>query len=571
MKTISFWHHRRRLILIAPVILCMLVLTGCEAVQVDSVYEHGVVATSAPLATALGVKVLQQGGNAFDAAVAVGFALAVVHPEAGNIGGGGFAVIRHTESEEVRALDFRETAPAAASADMFLDEEGNVIEDATTVGALAAGVPGTVAGLHELWRTYGSLPWEELIGYAAEMADTGFVVSDDLSSSLARHRSALTQYRETRDTFFPEGATPPPGSVMKLKPLARTLYRIAAEGPDGFYGGEVADSIVATMEAHGGLITHQDLADYDAIWRTPIMFEFDSLKIYSMPPPSSGAIVLGQILKLLEPFSFDGWTPATPEYIHLFTETARLAYADRAEHLGDPSFYDIPVQLLDSGYLERRRALIDPSHASPSTVVRPSLPPAETSDETTHYSVCDVAGNMVAVTYTINTSFGSKLIVGGAGFLLNNEMDDFVAKPGVPNVYGLVGGEANKIEPGKRMLSSMTPTLILREEQPYLILGSPGGSKIITTVAQTILNITRFDYTLAEAVAEPRFHHQWLPDVLYLEKDAYDITVKQSLIGLGHYVQEREPFGDVQAIAIDVTNLKSVVADPREAGKADGY
>ncbi len=571
MNSKQFFNRRRRLCLIAPVILCLLLLAGCDSVQVEKVYEHGVVTTAAPLATEVGMKVFNEGGNAFDVAVAVGFALAVVYPEAGNIGGGGFAVVRHGESEEIRAIDFRETAPEAATEDMFLDEDSNVIADATTLGALAAGVPGTVAGLYTLWEEYGTMDWDQLVGYAAGLADTGFVVSEDLSTSLGQNRSGLTRFQVTEETFFPDGLTPQPGELVQFRQLARTLYMIAAEGPDAFYRGEVADSIVATMQEYGGLITHGDLANYESIWREPLRFEFDSLQVYSMPPPSSGGIVLGQILKLLQSKSFDAWTPDTPEYIHLFTEMARLAYADRAEHLGDPSYWHIPGELLDSVYLQRRRSLVDPLHATPSNTVRPGLPPADNSDQTTHYSVCDNEGNMVSVTYTINTAYGSKLVVGGAGFLLNNEMDDFAVKAGVPNTYGLVGGEANKIERGKRMLSSMTPTIVLKGKQPYLILGSPGGSKIITSVAQTILNFTRFDQTLGQAVTQPRFHHQWLPDVLYVEEGAYDITVIQTLIRFGHNVQERAPYGDVQAIYIDETGLMSAVPDPRGAGEAAGF
>lgn len=563
--------HRRRSLLIAPVFLFCLLLSACDSAKVTQLYEQGALATAAPIATDVGEKILRDGGNAFDVAVAVGFALAVVHPQAGNIGGGGFAVLRDGSTGDITTLDFREVAPRAATTDMFLDDTGAVIEKASTVGARAAGVPGTVAGLYALWQAHGSMPWETVVRPAALLADSGFIVDEYLAASLETFAPQLAQFEETRAVFLPDGRPPRVGERLIQKDLAATLYAIATQGPDGFYTGPVADSIVATMRKYDGLITPEDLAAYEPEWRTPVHFRFDSLDIYSMAPPSSGGIIVGQILGLMEPYRFTGWTPETPEYIHLFTEAARLAFADRAEHLGDPDFYDVPATLLDSAYLDRRRRLLDSLHATSSDLIRPGLPPHGESDQTTHYSVCDAAGNMVSITYTINTSYGAKLVVGGAGFLLNNEMDDFSVAPGIPNTYGLVGGEANAIEPGKRMLSSMSPTIVLLRDQPFLIVGSPGGSKIITTVAQTILNFTRFDHTLKEAVTQPRFHHQWLPDILYLEKGGFDINTLQGLIRYGHNVQEREPYGDVQAIHIDHTGFMSGASDPRGRGTIGGF
>lgn len=561
---------RRRWLLVAPVLCCGLFLLTCDNASVTRFYDRGVVVTAAPIATDIGVQVFASRGNAFDAAVAVGFALAVVHPQAGNIGGGGFAVIREAKTGMIRTLDFRETAPTAATPDMFLDSSGAVIENASVVGARAAGVPGTVAGLHALWKEYGSLPWEELVGMAASLADSGFVVDEPLGREFQQYRSELSQFEETGRIFAPGGRTPAAGEKFVQTDLGSTLQLIASEGPPGFYGGQVADSIVATMQKHGGLITHDDLLAYRAEWREPIHFRFDSLDIYSMAPPSSGGLIIAQILKLLEPYRFTAWSPNAPEYIHLFAEMSRLAFADRAEYLGDPEFFDVPRGLLDSGYLDRRRNLVDSLHASNSADIRPGLEGRSESDQTTHFSVCDAAGNMVAITYTINTSYGSKLVVGGAGFLLNNEMDDFAIKPGVPNTYGLIGGEANKIEPGKRMLSSMAPTLVLLNKEPFLIVGSPGGSKIITAVAQTLFNFSRFNQTLSQAVTQPRFHHQWLPDVLYLEAVGFDINTKQALIRYGHNVEEREPYGDVQAIYINTAGLMTGASDPRGRGTVGG-
>lgn len=544
---------------------------GCAGVEYTRYFEQGVVVTAAPIATDIGVNILKSGGNAFDAAVAVGFALAVVHPEAGNIGGGGFALVRDGSDGKIKALDFREAAPLAATEKMYLDENDEVRVDASTYGALAAGVPGTVAGLYELWLAHGSLPWEQLVTPAAKLADTGFVVDGYLAESLAEYSEGLAGFEATTRQFLSGGQPPVVGQRLSQPELAATLYLIAAEGPDGFYRGKVADKIVATMQAHGGLITQSDLENYTIKWRSPIKFRFDSLDIYSMPPPSSGGICVGQILSCLQPHEFAAWSPKSIEYIHLFAEAARLAFADRSEHLGDPDYYDVPSELLGQQYLKRRAALIDPDQATPSQQVTPGAPGISESDQTTHYNVCDSLGNMVAITYTLNAAYGCKLVVEGAGFLLNNEMDDFSIKPGYPNIYGLVGGEANKIEPGKRMLSSMSPTLVMLNDRPFMALGSPGGSKIITVVAQAIVNFTRFGLTLNETVAQPRFHHQWLPDVLYLEQGSFDINVIQGLIVRGHSVKEREPYSDLQIIHYSEDGLIAGASDPRGGGTVGGF
>ena len=548
----------------------LLLVAGCDSLQVTKYCERGVAVSVSPVASEVGREIFERGGNAFDAAVGMGFVLSVVYPQAGNIGGGGFAVVRDGQTGRVEALDFREQAPLAATEDMYLDEEGDVVENLSTHGALSVGVPGTVAGLHELWKRYGSLPWEELVTIAADLADTGFTVDVRLAEALVNYREELSGFAETGELFFPEGRPPAAGEKLVLSDFAATLRLIAAEGPRAFYTGEIADKLIACMESHNGLIGRDDLREYRAVWREPVSFTFDSLDIFSMSPPSSGGIVLGQVLKLLEPYDFSRYSPGSAEYIHLFCESSRLAFADRSIHLGDPGYYDIPAALLDSEYLAARRQKIALDHAGSSNDIQPGDPTTYEPDQTTHYSVCDNEGNMVAVTTTLNASFGSGLVVAGAGFLLN-EMDDFSIKLGHPNLYGLVGAEANKIEPGKRMLSSMSPTLVLKDGRPFLILGSPGGSRIITTVAQAILNFSRFNLSAGETVVQPRFHHQWLPDMIHLEAGAFDVGTKQTLIRYGHHIRERSPFGDLQMIYIGPTGLMTGASDPRGGGAVAGY
>jgi gamma-glutamyltranspeptidase/glutathione hydrolase len=575
MLSLRFIRRWKWLFVIIAALSAVWCLTGCSGISVTTYYSKGALATAAPIATNVGMKVFAEGGNAFDVAVAVGFALAVVHPEAGNIGGGGFATIRDGKTGAVRVLDFRETAPMAATETMFLGPDSAVVEGLSTVGAKASGVPGTVAGLHELWERYGTIPWENLVGIAAALADTGFVVDSGLAASFAEHKQQLSLYPATETIFVPSGETPRAGDRFVQSDLSRTLYIIAAGGTDGFYNGQIADSIVSTMSEYGGLITKEDLAAYTPVWREPIHFRFDSLDIYAPPPPSSGGIAIAQILKILEPFDFSGYSPKSAGYIHLFCEASRFAYADRSEYLGDPAFYQVPVKaLLDSSYLARRRDMIDMHHALPADQIRPGLltgVPGAESDQTTHFSVCDSTGNVVSLTYTLNTSFGSKLTASGSGFLLNNEMDDFSVKPGVPNTYGLIGGDANKVEPGKRMLSSMSPTLILRRGKPFMAVGSPGGSKIITTVAEAIIDYTRFDLSPEATVALPRFHDQWIPDVLYLEKGGYDINVRQALIRYGYTVEDRDPYSDLQIVVFGGDGLMAGASDPRGRGTSGGF
>jgi gamma-glutamyltranspeptidase/glutathione hydrolase len=561
-------------LILAAITVFSFLLFSCDTLTVEKFYKNGVVATSSPIASDVGLKVLKNGGNAFDAAVAVGFAMAVCLPEAGNIGGGGFALVYNNKSGEVTALDFRETAPAKATADMYLDEHGIVVRNSSLIGAKAAGVPGTVAGLYELWKKYGSLEWSELIQPAIDLADTGFIINDYLAESFSTYEKSLRTFPETEDLFLKNGAVLKKGERLIQSDLAGTLNRISRDSTDGFYAGEMADFIVQTMQKHGGLIDHDDLRGYQPVWRRPVNFSFDdTLSIYSMPPPSSGGVIFGQILKLLEPFEFATYSCDSPEYIHLFAEACRLAFADRSVYLGDPDFVENPTsQLLDSAYLDSRRKLINIERAGNSENVKAgAFGHSIESESTTHFCIVDRDGNAVSLTYTLNTSFGSKLVVDGAGFLLNNEMDDFSIKPGVANAWGLVGGKANEIAPGKRMLSSMSPTIVLKKGKPVLVLGSPGGSKIITTVAEAIISVSRYGLNIQQIVKQPRFHHQWMPDTLYLEMGGFDINVIQSLITLGHNIKERQPYSDLQIVYINESGLFSGASDPRRGGKTVGF
>lgn len=547
-------------------------LFSCTGIEVERYYERGALATASPIASEIGAKIFKDGGNAFDAAVAVGFVLAVVHPEAGNIGGGGFALLRDSKSEQIVSLDFRETAPANASETMFLAEDSSVIENLSINGALASGTPGTVAGLYAIWEKYCTMEWSDLVTYAASLADTGFIVDAYLENKLRSYNDELSLYPQTKEQFFPDGNVIREGSKLTQPKLAKALYLIAAEGPDAFYKGAIADSIEATMTEYSGLISKTDLSNYKVIWRDPVRFQFDSLDIYAMAPPSSGGIAIGQILKLIEPFDLSLYQPNSVTYMILFSECSKLAFADRSKHLGDPRFYDVPQKdLLSKRYLEKRSSLIELNQVNQSEGVLPGTFLFDESEETTHFSIADNDGNLVSLTYTLNTSFGSKLMVNGFGFLLNNEMDDFSVKSGVPNNYGLIGGEANKIEPGKRMLSSMSPTIVMYNDRPFLVTGSPGGSKIITSVAQSILNFTRFHLSLSETVAQPRFHHQWLPDELYIERGSFSQAAIDSLTDLGYTVTERDFFADLQMLYIGPGGIISGASDPRNNGTVSGF
>src|SRR5204862_2880363 len=467
--------------------------------------KHAMVVTAHPLATQAGVEILKQGGNAIDAAVAVAFALEVVLPDAGNIGGGGF-IVHRSAAGEVLALDYREAAPSGASHDMYLDSAGNVT-DKSLVGHLAAGVPGSVAGLHEAWKRYGSLPWGTLIAPAIRLAQ-GHIIDTARSRDIYYEREMLARFPASRAQFLVNDSAPAPGTLWKQHDLARTLQLISDSGPDVFYRGQIADLIVAEMQRGGGLITKADLRAYQAKWRTPVQLTYRGYTIYSMPPPSSGGVTMGEILNILEGYDT---IPAfgTTAYVHLVTEAMRRAFIDRNRWLGDPDFVDMPLdRLLSKSYAATLRSQLDPQHATPT----PPQAAGGESMHTTHYSIVDSQGNAAAVTTTLNGGFGSGVTVTGAGFLLNNEMDDFTSAPGKPNMYGLVQGEANAIQPGKRMLSAMTPSIVLdKSGQIEMVVGTPGGPTIITSVAQVILDVLDQGMDLSAAMAAPRIHHQALP------------------------------------------------------------
>ncbi|MCB9080749.1 MAG: gamma-glutamyltransferase [Lewinellaceae bacterium] len=502
-----------------------------------------------PLASEVGRQILQKGGNAIDAAVAVQFAIAVVYPRAGNIGGGGLLVLRQAEGETV-TLDYREKAPAAATRDMYLDSLDNIVPGLSTDGHLAVGVPGTVAGLIAAYDRYGGgLPFAELIQPAIDFAEKGFRVSITEAERLNTYQDAFRQYN-TDDNPFVKDTPWQEGDLLRQPNLAKTLIRIRDEGRMGFYGGQTADYIVAEMKRGGGIITLDDLSDYQPTWRLPVTGTYKNYRIITMPPPSSGGIALVQLMKIMESYPLASMGFQTAASTHLMTEAERRVYADRAEHLGDMDFFPVPVDsLLKKQYLNSRMADFNPEAATPSAkILAGAIANTPEHFETTHTSVVDAQGNAVSVTTTLNGNFGSKVLVHGAGFFLNNEMDDFSAKPGVPNQFGLVGAEANAIAPGKRMLSSMTPTIVEKDGRLFLVLGAPGGSTIITAVFQVILNVTEFGMDLESAVNAGRFHHQWLPDQVMVEKGTLSPEVRQALEKMGHTFREVERMAVIKAI-----------------------
>ncbi|MFQ5586942.1 MAG: gamma-glutamyltransferase, partial [Thermodesulfobacteriota bacterium] len=476
--------------------------------------KRGMVVAGEPVAARIGLDVLKRGGNAVDAAVTIGFVMAVTLPRAGNIGGGGFMLIYSAKTGEVIAVDYRERAPATAHRDMFLDGDGNVESSLSRFSHLSAGVPGTVAGLAVALERYGTISLAEALKPAIKLAKEGFLVTPELSSAIKSQAERLRKWPSTREVFFrPDGSFYEPGDLLVQRDLAKTLKAIARRGARAFYEGKVADLIVSEMKANGGLITKKDLRGYRPVVRQPVHGTYRGYDIYSMSPPSSGGVHIVQILNILEGYDVGSLGHNSAASIHLMSEAMKRAYADRSRYLGDPDFVDVPVEGLTSkGYAARLRGEIESRKASDSKDISPGLPPGYESSETTHFSVVDGEGNAVSNTYTINFSFGSGIVVEGAGFLLNNEMDDFSAKPGVPNAYGLIGGTANAIGPRKRMLSSMSPTIVLKEGKPFIVTGSPGGSRIITTTLQVIMNVIDHGMNIQEAVNAARVHHQWLPD-----------------------------------------------------------
>lgn len=532
--------------------------------------EKAMLVSAHPIASLAGKKVLKAGGNAIDAAVAVHFMLAVVYPEAGNIGGGGFMIFRPAQGP-VQSLDFRETAPALAYRDMYLDSLGQANDSLSRLGALSVGVPGSVAGLFEAHQKYGKLPWAKLIAPAIEVAEKGYILS---ASAAKRLNEKLPEMRKVNRYQMPfmQKESWAAGDRIVQKELAQTLKRIQKEGRDGFYKGETAALFLAEMQAAGGLIQAEDLDNYQPKWRSPIQFNYkNKYTVYSMPPPSSGGIALAQLLQMVEDYPLKQMGFQSTRAVHLMVEAERRVYSDRAKHLGDTDFYPVPMEALtDKAYAKNRMRSFSYQKASPSQEIQAGQP-KKVAEETTHYSIVDEAGNAVSITTTLNGNFGSKLMVQGAGFFLNNEMDDFSAKPGHPNMFGLLGSQANAIAPKKRMLSSMTPTIVDKDGELFMVLGSPGGSTIITSVFQVLLNVIEFEQDLPSAVQAPRFHHQWLPDQIYIEEGAIPESEQQQLKKMGHQFKLREPIGRVDAI-IRLPNGKwQGAADQRGNDSAAGY
>jgi gamma-glutamyltranspeptidase / glutathione hydrolase len=535
------------------------------------VAKHGMVASDQALATQVGVDILKRGGNAVDAAVAVGFALAVVKPNAGNIGGGGFMLIHDAKSSKDIAIDFRETAPALASVNMYLDANGNVIPNKSLLTHQAVGVPGTIAGLDLALRKYGTMRLSKLIAPAIKLAQRGFTVSPQLADTLASQREHLAPWTASRTIFFKGNRPLEAGETLVQKDLARSLQLIAIKGANEFYRGSIAKKIVAEMRQHQGLISMDDLANYKAIEREPVRGSYRGYDIISMPPPSSGGAHIVQMLNILERYPLKEQGSNSAQTLHQMAEAMKLAYADRSEYLGDPDFVNIPLKGITSrAYADELAKKILPDQSTPSAQIKAGKPAQYESDQTTQYTVADAAGNLVSTTYTLNFHFGSGIVASGTGIVLNDEMDDFSAKPGVPNVFGLVSGTANAIAAGKRPLSSMSPTFVLKDGKPFLATGSPGGSQIITSTLQIILNVIDHGMNVAEATTTPRIHHQWLPDVLRVERGISADTLR-ILKQQGHTIKVDLPMGKTQTIQIRNGGFYGY-SDPRsQDGKTAGF
>ena len=537
-------------------------------IQKKVVCENGAVVSAHPLASKVGLAILKMSGNAVDAAIAVQLALAVVYPNAGNLGGGGFMVAKLSNGKTV-AIDYREKAPGKAHRDMYLDNAGNPKLDLSQSGHLSAGVPGTVAGLFESAK-FGKLSFDKLIQPAIDLAEKGFTISENEANAYNSLKASLVKYNTVTPAFVKNNPWQK-GDTLIQKDLAVTLKRILKNGAKGFYEGETARLIVEEMKRGNGIISLDDLKNYTAQVREPHVFDYKGYKIVGMPMPSSGGLLLHQMMKMVEDRNIGAMGFHSVQAVQLMTEVERRAYADRAEYMGDEDFYKVPVKMLSNDvYLQDRMKDYDPTKATPSTIIKPGALPKAESEETTHLCVIDKDGNAVAVTTTLNNSYGSRTVVGGAGFLLNDEMDDFSVKPGVPNMYGAVGGEANAIMPGKRMLSSMTPTLVLKDDKPFLVVGTPGGTTIPTSVFQTIINIIEFNMSTEDAVWKPKFHHQWLPDKIDLEKGFPEET-KKALEAMGYKTTERGGIGRTEVIKVLPNGKFEVVADNRGDDSVEGW
>ncbi len=554
-------------------LLGLLLLNSCNPQPQSGIGptgKQGMVVTAHPEASNIGLSILRNGGNAMDAAVAVEFALAVCYPAAGNIAGGGFWVVR-TSTDKVFTLDYREKAPMAASRDMYLGPDGEVVAGLSTQTILASGVPGTVDGMVKAHEKFGSLSWSSVVQPAVDLARNGFRITKAQAASLNGIRKTLLERNSWKPVFVHDSVWKE-GDLLIQTDLANTLQRILESKREGFYSGLTAEYIVAQMTASGGLITGQDLQNYRSEWRAPISGTYRNYTFYSMAPPSSGGVALAQLLGIISKWDMTISGHNTVESIHLIAEAEKRVYADRAEYLGDPSFVKVPVEeLTNASYLYNRATEINPNKATPSDSVFAGKAGTPESLETTHYSVADRWGNAVAATTTLNGGYGSCIVVKGGGFFLNNEMDDFSSKPGFPNVYGLIGNKANAIEPGKRMLSCMTPTLITKNDKMFMVVGSPGGSTIITSVFQTVMNVIDHGMTMQEAVTAKRFHHQWQPDLIQYEPEAIDTISVTRLIGMGHHLKRIGKVGRVDAILYWPDGKMEGGADPRGDDSAKGF
>ena len=532
----------------------ILIIVACQTREkkepvIGLIADSAMVVTAQPLASQVGVDIIRKGGNAVDAAIAVQFALSVVFPAAGNIGGGGFMVVRMKDGSS-SSLDYREKAPALATTNMYLDKDGNVIEGLSTDGHLASGVPGSVDGMIEAHKKFGSRPWAELVQPAIDLAMNGFTISEREATWLNELQKDLEKYNSIKPDFLMRENWKAGDSIRWID-MGHTLERIRDQGRAGFYEGKTAEDIVAEMKRGKGLISIEDLKNYHSVWRDPIVANYKGYKVISMPPSSSGGICVIQLLKSIEPYPIKDWGFNTPKTIHHMVEAERRVFADRSKYLGDPDFFKVPVaQLIDDQYIDARMSSFNPDKATPSTEVQPGTIQGYESAETTHFSIVDTQGNAVAVTTTLNGWFGSNVVVAGSGFFLNNEMDDFSAKPGVPNMFGVTGGEANKIEPNKRMLSAMSPTIIEKDGKLLMVVGTPGGTTIITSVFQVVLNVIEHGMGMQEAVDAKRVHSQWLPDVIIPEKGAITSADSLTLTKMGHRLTQRPFIGRVDAILV---------------------
>ncbi|MES2378079.1 MAG: gamma-glutamyltransferase [Bacteroidota bacterium] len=547
----------------------LLVANFAKAQGIGNKYQNGMVVCAYPDAAKVGVEIMKKGGNAVDAAVAVQFALAVVHPQAGNLGGGGFMVFRSAKGE-ANTLDFREKAPALATTNMYLDAAGNVIPDMSLATHQASGVPGSVDGMVEAHKKYGKLKWAQLVQPAVDLAEKGFKMTARLAADINRVHNTFIKMNPGKN-YLVKAEPWKEGDILIQADLARTLQLIRDNGRAGFYAGKTAEAIVAEMKTGNGLISKTDLANYHAIWRKAIKSTYKQYTVFTMPPPSSGGIALVQLLKSVEPYPLHRYGYNSDSTVRVMVEAERRVYADRSKYLGDPDFYKVPVDsLLRPAYIKSRMNSFSWDAATPSSSIQPGSFAGYESDQTTHYSIVDKDGNAVAITTTLNGTFGSKIFVGGAGFLLNNEMDDFSSKPGVPNMYGLLGDKANAIQPNKRMLSCMTPTIITKGGKLFMVVGTPGGSTIMTSVYQTILNVIEFDMSMQDAVTAKRFHSQWMPDKVDMERDAIDPATVTKLTQKGYKMVAGGSIGRVDAI-LKTNDGYQGGADPRGDDTAIGW